>query len=221
MTIIFHQNEIVCLFTVVKDLSAPLTTRNLIKLQSWFRRPLPRFRTGRFFYSSQHSPLLRVDISTRTLNSQIFIQLKGSLRNWLERITCPNAELPAWRLEINMSVTMKIYLFWDVISCTLVEEHRSRPNGCVPTQRHIEGKGKVFLAMSLRHVGGAEVQLHSILTSALDGGESSSRLCHFICEKQPWYPLNRRLGGPQSYKKRVMSNTRGLRNWFYDYLLFD
>jgi hypothetical protein len=97
---------------------------------------------------------------------------------------------------------MKIYLFWDVTTCNLVEEHRSRSNGCTLTQRHIEGRSTVLLAMSWSHVGGAEVRLHSFLTSALDGGESSSRLCHFICAKQPWYPPNRRMGGPQSYKKK-------------------
>ena len=63
----------------------------------------------------------------------------------------------ALRFQINVEVTMKIYLFWDVTPCTLVEVYRSRPNVCTPTQRHIEGRGKVFLAMSLSHVGGAEV----------------------------------------------------------------
>jgi hypothetical protein len=38
------------------------------------------------------------------------------------------------------------------------------------------------------------------LTSALHGGEwSASRPGRFILsEKSPWYPLDRRLGGPQS-----------------------
>jgi hypothetical protein len=37
------------------------------------------------------------------------------------------------------------------------------------------------------------------LTSALDGGEwSASRPGRFTQGKRPWYPLDRRLGGPQS-----------------------
>lgn len=52
---------------------------------------------------------------------------------------------------------MMTYLFWDVTSCDLVEEHRSRPNACTTTGCHIEGTGTVFLAMSRSHVGGAEV----------------------------------------------------------------
>jgi hypothetical protein len=41
--------------------------------------------------------------------------------------------------------------------------------------------------------------MHS-LTSALDGGEwSASHPGHFPQGKTPWYPLDRRLGGPQSY----------------------
>jgi hypothetical protein len=42
---------------------------------------------------------------------------------------------------------------------------------------------------------------YSLLTSALDGGEwSASRLCRALPRgKDPRYPLNRRLGGPQSW----------------------
>jgi hypothetical protein len=40
--------------------------------------------------------------------------------------------------------------------------------------------------------GGVKVQLHAFLTSALDGGE------RFTSTQSPWYPLDRRLGGPQS-----------------------
>jgi hypothetical protein len=46
---------------------------------------------------------------------------------------------------------------------------------------------------------GAEVQLHSFLTSALDGDKrSTSCPSHFTSGKERWYPLNRRLGGTQS-----------------------
>jgi hypothetical protein len=39
--------------------------------------------------------------------------------------------------------------------------------------------------------------MHS-LTSALDGGEwSASRPGRFTPRESPWYPLDRRLGGPQ------------------------
>jgi hypothetical protein len=44
--------------------------------------------------------------------------------------------------------------------------------------------------------GEVDVQIHVFLTSALVGGEwSASRPCR---GKSPWYPLGRRLGGPQS-----------------------
>jgi hypothetical protein len=49
-----------------------------------------------------------------------------------------------------------------------------------------------------RHIGGTEVQLHSFLTSALDGGEwSTSRSGRFTPGKETRYLLNRRLGGSQ------------------------
>jgi len=44
-----------------------------------------------------------------------------------------------------------------------------------------------------------EVKLHTFLASALDGGEwSASHISHFPHGNNPWYPLYRRLGGPQS-----------------------
>jgi len=47
---------------------------------------------------------------------------------------------------------------------------------------------------------GMEVYLHAFLTSAVDGGEwSASQTNHFINGvKSSQYPLDRRLGGPQS-----------------------
>jgi hypothetical protein len=43
---------------------------------------------------------------------------------------------------------------------------------------------------------GVEVELHLFLASALDGGEWSAS------SPGPWYPLGRRLGGPQSRSGR-------------------
>jgi hypothetical protein len=49
----------------------------------------------------------------------------------------------------------------------------------------------------------SEVQTHSLLISALDVGRwTVSRPGHFTPEKQPRYPLNRRMGGPQSWSGR-------------------
>jgi len=46
--------------------------------------------------------------------------------------------------------------------------------------------------------GGAEVQLHSFLTSVLERGEwLTSHLGRFSLENEPRYRLNARLGGPQ------------------------
>jgi hypothetical protein len=46
---------------------------------------------------------------------------------------------------------------------------------------------------------GVEVQLHSFLNSALDGGNwSASRPGRYTLWKEPQCPLERRLGGPQS-----------------------
>jgi hypothetical protein len=46
---------------------------------------------------------------------------------------------------------------------------------------------------------GVEVQFHSVLILALDGGErSTTSTGHFIPGKEPQYPLNRWLGGPHS-----------------------
>jgi hypothetical protein len=48
---------------------------------------------------------------------------------------------------------------------------------------------------------GVEVYLHAFLTSALDGGGwSGSRPGSFT--QSPWYPLDRRLGKPQSCSGR-------------------
>jgi hypothetical protein len=44
--------------------------------------------------------------------------------------------------------------------------------------------------------GGVEIELHAFLTAALNGGTSRPSL--FAMGKRPRYPLDRRLGGPQS-----------------------
>jgi hypothetical protein len=51
--------------------------------------------------------------------------------------------------------------------------------------------------------GGVHVVIHIFLTSALDGGEWSASLPgRFTPGKEPRYPLDRRLGGPQSRSGR-------------------
>jgi len=52
---------------------------------------------------------------------------------------------------------------------------------------------------SVNNVWEIEVQLYSLLTSALKGGGSSQRYVtsHFTLRKETWYPLQKRLGGPQ------------------------
>jgi hypothetical protein len=56
----------------------------------------------------------------------------------------------------------------------------------------------------MKAYGGVDVYIHIFLTSALVGGEwSASRPCRFIHRgKSPRYPLDRRLGGPQSRSRR-------------------
>jgi len=52
---------------------------------------------------------------------------------------------------------------------------------------------KIFLSSPRRHTGGAEVWLHSFLTSALDGSEWSR---HIPQDRTPWYPLKSRQDTP-------------------------
>jgi len=56
----------------------------------------------------------------------------------------------------------------------------------------------------MRTYGRVAVQLHALLTSALDGGElSASRSDRFILEKKrPLHPFYRSLVGPQSHSGR-------------------
>jgi hypothetical protein len=55
----------------------------------------------------------------------------------------------------------------------------------------------------------AEVQLHSFLTSALDGGQwSTARSGSFTLEKETRYPLNRTLGVPHSRSRRFGGKKR-------------
>jgi hypothetical protein len=59
-------------------------------------------------------------------------------------------------------------------------------------------KVKLSLCMSCRHTEGAEVQLHSFSTTALDRGErQTSNPGHFTPEENFGHTHNRRLGGPQ------------------------
>jgi hypothetical protein len=59
-------------------------------------------------------------------------------------------------------------------------------------------KWNFFLSVPWRLIGGVEVKLHTFLTSALVEGEwSTSHPGRFTPRKEPSYPLNRRLNGPQ------------------------
>jgi hypothetical protein len=62
---------------------------------------------------------------------------------------------------------------------------------------------QLFLSTPRRRAGGAEVHLHSFLTSAPDGDEwSPSRPGRLTSQKEPWYALKKRLGGSQSRSGR-------------------
>jgi len=53
--------------------------------------------------------------------------------------------------------------------------------------------------MPRRDIGEVKAELHSFLTLAMDGGEWLTwRLGHLVPGKEPRYPMNRGLGGPQS-----------------------
>jgi len=59
----------------------------------------------------------------------------------------------------------------------------------------LKAKVRMYLSTSLRHIGGVEVYSHSLLTSALDGGElSTSRPGRFTPEKVPSYPSKNEAG---------------------------
>jgi hypothetical protein len=57
----------------------------------------------------------------------------------------------------------------------------------------------------MKTYGGVEVEFHAFLTTSLDGGElSASRPPRPLYSqgRSRWYPLDRRLGGPQSRSGR-------------------
>ena len=64
-------------------------------------------------------------------------------------------------------------------------------------KKQVKQNEKVSLYTPRRHTGRAHVQLHSPLTSALDGNEWTSRSGRFTPRKEPRYLLNSRLGGSQ------------------------
>ena len=65
-------------------------------------------------------------------------------------------------------------------------------------------KGEVVVSVPRRHIMGAEVLLYSFLTLAIDGGEWSASHCGWFAPlKEPFYLLNRRLGGAQDWFLRV------------------
>jgi hypothetical protein len=73
-------------------------------------------------------------------------------------------------------------------------------NQAANIQVNVKGKVSLYLTNAMKVYVGVEVQIHIFLTSALVGGErSASRPCRFTPQgKNPWYPLDRRLDGPQS-----------------------
>jgi len=76
---------------------------------------------------------------------------------------------------------------------------------------------KFYLSTAWRHIGEAEVQLHSFLTSALGVEWLISCPDHFTPEKEPKYPSNRRLGGPRSQSK-YFEEQKNLWIWTPDHL---
>jgi hypothetical protein len=67
------------------------------------------------------------------------------------------------------------------------------------TQSREGKKGKNSLCTMWKDVGSVEVQLHAFLTSALDWDPwSASCPAALQCHRNPYCPLNKRLGGPQS-----------------------
>ena len=76
---------------------------------------------------------------------------------------------------------------------------------------------KFYLSTAWRHTREEEVQLHLFLTSALGVEWLISYPDHFIPEKEPKYPSNRRLGGPQS-QSRCFEEKKNLWIWTPDHL---
>jgi len=85
-----------------------------------------------------------------------------------------------------------------------------------PYQRQIEEtnkwKGNIFSFHTMKACRGSRGQLHPLLTSSLDGGEWTT-LCTRCLNpgKEPRYPLNRKLGGPQSWSGRFEEETNPFR----------
>jgi len=199
-----------------KTFSVPLVTRNFIKLQFWFRRPLPRLRTGRFFYSPHHSPILWGDTSTRTLNSQIFLQLKGSLRNWLERTTCPNAELPPMKIWDYRSSD---YDDLFILGCDIMWLSRGTP---FPSKRlyHYRVSHRRYRYSVPRHVTKSCRWSRSIAPPIPNLGTRRRWIIFtslsFYLRETTLVPTEQEAGWAPELQKRVMPNTRRLRNWFCD-----
>jgi hypothetical protein len=69
-------------------------------------------------------------------------------------------------------------------------------------------KVKLSLGLTMYHAmktnGEVKVQFHTFLTSALDGGEWSATCpVLFTPGDSPQYPLDRRLGGPESWSEHI------------------
>jgi hypothetical protein len=93
------------------------------------------------------------------------------------------------------------YSFLHVNSPELMPTHKQLKFADVLCTKWVKKvKVKSFLSTPWRHIARVEVQFHYVLTFTLDRSEwSTSHPSHFTHGKEPWYPLNRRLGGPQNW----------------------
>jgi hypothetical protein len=94
-----------------------------------------------------------------------------------------------WNYMCSMT-SFRIYLFWSCLLCFLFQ---------------------FFFSTPLRHTEEAEIRLHLFLSSAVDGYEwLTSRPSRFNPGNENLYPLNRRLGRPQRWYRRVGNGRNSL-----------
>jgi len=75
-------------------------------------------------------------------------------------------------------------------------------------------KVKLSLPMIWRNIGGAEVIVHTFLTSILDGGKwLTSHPSHFIPGKETQYPMNRTMVWPNSWSGWILRRQNFLPCW--------
>jgi len=91
------------------------------------------------------------------------------------------------RLQDLKAMAMKTAAFCDVMSCTLADIY-----WCFRPPHPKKNPGTFVCARPSRPEGKIEVFLHSFLTSAQDRSDRPQ-----TSRKEPWYPLDKRLGGFQ------------------------